>query len=83
MLSLNLNLPQNIEKQFWNIVHGNYQGDSEAAITDFLKLHEKYGWKEQLLQDVKSVRSEVRKKGGISEKTIENAVKKYRIKISG
>ena len=70
-----------LEKQFWDVVRDSYQGDLETAIAAFLKLHEKYGWKEQLLKDVKSVRSEVRRKGGIKEKTIEDAIKKYRKNI--
>ncbi len=43
-----------------------------------LKLHDKYGWKEQLREDVEAVRAEVRKKGGINSLTIDNAVKRYR-----
>ncbi len=76
MLSVNLSKP--LEKHFQNVVQISFQGDSEAAIAAFLKLHEKYGWKEQLLRDVRSVRTEVRKKGGIKEKSIDDAIKKYR-----
>jgi len=42
------------------------------------KPHEKRGWKKQLLEDVKSVRSEVRRRGGIKQKAINDAIKKYR-----
>jgi hypothetical protein len=44
----------------------------------FLKLHEKYGWKEQLRTDVKSIRAEVHRQGGIKEETIEDAINRYR-----
>jgi hypothetical protein len=47
-------------------------------MTAFLKLHEKYGWKEQFLEDVESIRSEMRRQGGIKEETIEDAVQRYR-----
>jgi hypothetical protein len=43
-----------------------------------LKLHEKYGWKEQLHEEVKSIRDEVRRQGGIKEKAIDDAVARYR-----
>jgi hypothetical protein len=36
------------------------------------------GWKEQLFKDVRSIRSEVRRKGGIKAKTIDDAVRRYR-----
>jgi len=80
MLSVNLSKP--LEKHFQDVVQISFKGDSEAAIAAFLNLHEKYGWKEQLLRDVRSVRSEMRRKGGIKEKNIEDAIKKYR-RISG
>jgi hypothetical protein len=41
-------------------------------------LLEKYRWKEQLTEDVESIRAEVRQKGGIGSKDIEKAIKKYR-----
>ncbi|MBI1929800.1 hypothetical protein HYR99_36815, partial [Candidatus Poribacteria bacterium] len=56
----------------------SYDGNVQSAIEAFLKLHEKYGWKEQLFEDVKSVRSEVRRRGGIKAKTMDQAIKKYR-----
>jgi hypothetical protein len=43
-----------------------------------LTLHEKYGWKEQLLQDVKSIRNEVRRQGDGKVATIEAAIKRNR-----
>jgi hypothetical protein len=65
----------------WNIVRDNYHGDLQAAMTAFLKLHEKYGWKEKFVKDVESVREEVRHTGGIKEKTIEDTIKRYRATI--
>jgi len=75
---ISINLPSSLEKHFWNIVKDSYNGDPKAAIRTLLKLHEKYGWKEQLLNDITSVRSEVRTQGGISSKSIDEAVEKYR-----
>jgi len=79
---LSVYLPKAIEKQFLDIVKNDYDGDPESAFVDFLQLYEKYGWKEQLLKDVKSVRAEVKRQGGISQKTIEDAIKKYRKEVS-
>jgi hypothetical protein len=78
---LSINLPTTVEKQLWEVVHDSYDGNLQAAITAFLKLHKKYGWKEQLLEDVRSIRSEVRRKGGIKAKTINDAVERYRKSI--
>jgi hypothetical protein len=75
---LSVELPKTVEKQFWNVVRSSYQGNMKIAILAFLELHEKYGWKEQLRKDVKSIRSEVRRKGGIKAKSIDDAVKRYR-----
>lgn len=77
---LSVNLPESLEKHLWTVVQESYQGDLQAAIAAFLRLHEKYGWKEQLLKDVKSIQAEVRRQGGITEQTIEKAVKTYRKK---
>jgi hypothetical protein len=41
-------------------------------------LHEKYGWQEQLHKEVKSIRAEVRRQGGIKEKAIDDAIARYR-----
>ncbi len=78
---LSVNLPTPLEKQLWNVVQDNYGGNLQAAIKAFLKLHKKYGWKEQLREDVQSIRSEVRRKGGIKAKTIDDAVRRYRQSI--
>ena len=75
---ITLDLPETLEQHFWNIVQDSYDGDLQAAVTAFLKLHEKYGWKEQFVKDIKSVREEVRLKGGIKAKTIEDTVRRYR-----
>ncbi len=76
MIAIELSKP--LEKHLRNVIQENYQGNVQVAIKVFLQLHEKYGWKEQLLADVNSVRSEVRRRGGIKQKTIDAAIKKYR-----
>jgi len=75
---LAINLRADIENNFRNVVQQNYNGNWQNAISSFLKLQEKYGWKEQLLDDVTMIRAEVRQKGGISSETIDEAIKKYR-----
>jgi hypothetical protein len=77
---LSVQLPKRLEKHFWDVVQDSYKGDLQTAITAFLRLHEKYGWKEQLLRDVQSIRSEVRRKSGFKAKTIDEAIRKYRKK---
>lgn len=72
---LSINLPEDIEKHLGDVVQDSYNGNLQSAISSFLKLHEKYRWKEQLLEDVESIRSEVRKNGGIRSKEISNAIK--------
>jgi flavodoxin len=78
---ISINLPTALEKHFMDVIQENYDGDLPSAIAAFLKLHEKYGWKEQLLEDVKSVRSEVRRKGGIKAETIDQTIRKYRYRL--
>jgi len=51
---LSVELPKTIEKKLRDVVQKNYQGDIQIAIVAFLKLHEKYGWKEQFLKDVEA-----------------------------
>jgi flavodoxin len=75
---ISIDLPKGLEKHFRDIVRDDYDGNLQAAIVAFVKLHEKFGWKEQLCEDVKSIRSEVRQTGGIKAKTIDDAIKKYR-----
>jgi hypothetical protein len=73
-----LNLPTSLERHFRDVVRESYRGDLQAAIATFLKLHEKYGWKEQLRQDVQAVRTEVRRRGRIRARAIDSTIKKYR-----
>jgi flavodoxin len=75
---LSINLRADIENRFINVVQENYNGNLQNAIASFLKLQEKYGWKEQLFEDVTTIRAEVRRKGGISSAAIDEAIKKYR-----
>ncbi|VFN05521.1 MAG: hypothetical protein BECKG1743D_GA0114223_111003 [Candidatus Kentron sp. G] len=75
-------LSPNAEKQFTEVVYNDYDGDSQRAIVTLLELHRKYGWKEQFSNDVESVRAEVRRRGGISSKSIDKAIKAYRKSIA-
>ena len=78
---LSINLPPVLEERLQSVVQASYHGDLQAAISAFLTLHEKYGWKEQLRRDVTTLRAEIQQKGGIKEKTIEDAVKRYRQQV--
>ena len=75
---ISIEISPDIEKQFTEVVRDSYDGNSQVAIVTLLRLHRKYGWKEQLRQNVASVRAEVRRKGGITSEDIDNAIKKYR-----
>ena len=75
---LSIDLPTSLEKRLQEVVQDNYNGNFQVAIVTFLKLHDKYGWKEQLRKDVESIRSEVRRKGGITSQTIKQTIHKYR-----
>jgi len=77
---ISIKLPTPLEEQFRGIVQEDYDGDMQTAIKALLELHEKYGWKQQLLKDIDSVRSEVRQRGGIKAKQIDEAIKRYRKK---
>jgi hypothetical protein len=77
-MMISIDLPETLEKRFWNVVRESYDGDLQTAMQVFLRLHEKYGWKEQFLEDVESLRADMRRRGGIKEETIEDAVQKYR-----
>lgn len=79
---LSLELSPVLEKQFRQVIQESYQGDLQAAISAFLQLHEKYGWKEQLRQDVNAIRTEVRRTGGISEQRIDDAIRRYREQLA-
>jgi hypothetical protein len=39
-------------------VQDSYSGNVQAAVIAFLRLHDKFGWKEQYLEDVTSIREE-------------------------
>lgn len=78
---LSLELSTETEKQFREVVQKSYHGNIQIAVASLLKLHDKYGWKERLREDVEAIRSEVRRKGGIDSQTIGNAVAKYRKSI--
>ena len=73
-----LNLSSSLEKHLREVVRESYADNLQVAIAAFLQLHVKYGWKEQLRQDVQAVRGEVRRKGGINAKAIDTAIQKYR-----
>lgn len=73
-----LELSPILEMQLRKVVQENFYGNSQAVISAFLQLHEKYGWKEQLRQDVAVVRQKIEQAGGISEETIDDAIKRYR-----
>jgi len=75
---LSSELSTETEKQFQEVVQKNYHGNIQIAIASLLKLHDKYGWKEQLREDVEAIRTEVRRKGGINSQTIDTAIAKYR-----
>jgi hypothetical protein len=65
-----LNLPISLEKHFREIVRDSYADNLQVTIAAFLQLHNKYGWKEQLRQDVEAVRGEVRRRGGSKPKRL-------------
>ncbi|NIR49988.1 hypothetical protein GWO43_15935 [candidate division KSB1 bacterium] len=78
---ISIDLPTPLEEHFWDVMKDDYNGDVQAAIQAFLELHERYAWKEQLREDVESIRSEVRREGGIKTQEIDDAIKKYRKNI--
>ncbi len=73
-----IDLPTNVEKRFLEVVQNGYKGNLQIAITSFLTLYKKYGWKEQFRKDINSIQTEVRRKGGIESEVIDNAIKRYR-----
>jgi hypothetical protein len=78
LIMVTINLPATLEQQLWGVIQTDYNGDIQAAMAAFLSLHEKYGWKEQLRKDVASIHTEMRLRGGIKEKTIQDTIKRYR-----
>lgn len=81
-IMISIELSPAVEKQFFEIVQKSYDGDLKRTFLTLLNLHNKYGWKEQLVKDVKSIRSEVRKQREIKVDQIENTIKKYRKTLS-
>ena len=79
---VSIDLSPLLEKRLQTVVQENYQGDLQAAISAFLTLHEKYGWKEQLRQDVAAIRRAARQQGGITEKKITDAIKRHRTQVA-
>jgi len=79
---LSIELSKEVEQHFREVVQKSYQGNIQVAIASLLKLHEKYAGKEQLRKDVETIRTEVRKQGGINSQTIDNAITRYRKTIS-
>jgi hypothetical protein len=75
---LTLKLPKGVEQHFQEVVRTQYHADVEEAMIALLRLYERYGWKEQLREDVESIRAEVRRRGGISEAAIDDAIAAYR-----
>ena len=59
-MMVSLRLPAETEQRFRQVVQESYSGDVAVAVAALLKLHDKYAWKEQLLEDVESVRAEIR-----------------------
>ncbi len=75
---LSVELPESLEKNVKTMVQNQFHGNWQEAMTAFLRLHEKYGWKDQFAEDITTIRKEVRKQGGITEKAIDEAIVKYR-----
>ena len=75
---LSIELTSEIESYLQAVVRKSYHGDLQVAIASFLRLHEKYGWKEQFLKDVEAIRADVRKQGGIFSQKIDQAITRYR-----
>ena len=75
---VSIELPTEVEEHLRDVIQKSYDGDLELAMTAFLRLHEKYGWKEQLQADVDAVRAEVNRAGGIPSAKIDDAIQRYR-----
>ena len=74
-------LPPTLRRRLKTVIHESYHDDLQTAISAFLVLHEKYGWKEQLRQDVGAIRAEVKRRGGTTEKAIDAAIKHHREQV--
>ncbi len=75
---LALHLPKEVEQRFQDVVQTRYHGNVQDASVSLLRLHDRYGWKERLRQNVESIRAEVRQQGGISKESIDEAITNYR-----
>lgn len=75
---LAVELPAEVETRFRDVVEKKYHGNMQEAFISLLRLFEKYGWKEQLRSDVDVIRAEVHKKGGMTPRTIDETISKYR-----
>lgn len=75
---LTLELPTDLEEHFQEIVQNQYHGNIPRAVSSLLRLYDKYGWKEQLREDIDAIRDEVFRQGGISSETIDEAIVTYR-----
>ena len=75
---LALELPEEVEQRFHEVVRTQYHGNVKEAMISLLQLYDRYGWKIQFRDDVESIRTEVRRQGGISEDAIDEAISTYR-----
>lgn len=75
---LSVKLPASLEHDVRTVVQERYDGDWQAAMQAFLRLQEHYGWKDQLRQDVTTIRQAVRRRGGITQQTIDDTITRYR-----
>ena len=75
---LALELSEEVEQHFQEVVQTQYHGNVQEAVMSLLRLHDRYGWKEQFREDVEAIRTEVRQQGGVSDEVIDEAVATYR-----
>lgn len=75
---VSIELPTEVEEHLKEVIQKSYDGDLGLAMTAFPRLHEKYGWKEQLRTDVGAVRAEVSREGGMPSAKIDDAILRYR-----
>ncbi|MCP4399955.1 MAG: hypothetical protein GY801_21940 [bacterium] len=79
---LALEVSKEIEQHFHEVVQTRYHGDVQEAMMSLLRLYDRYGWKEQLRNDVESIRAEVHRQGGISDDAVDDAIAQYRRRSS-
>jgi hypothetical protein len=73
-----LKLSPEVERHFQDVVKDSYFGNTQVAVASMLRLHEEYGWKEQLREDVEATRAKLRHKRIINPEAIKRAISKYR-----